>query len=142
MLGSLGGIGSLVRNLVGQGWYLLVATLGALAAFPFRLRMRRGLNDRDLLLALLLLTALGLLVESALQFPTYDRPDAIIYGRYTEVVVPPLLALALVRLRERRRRVLPATILIGLATVATVLAVRIGLWAPASTARTGGPDGG
>jgi hypothetical protein len=121
MFESLGGIGNLARNLVGEGWYLLVATLGALAAFPFGLRTRRRLNDEDLLLALLLLTAIGLLVESALQFPTYDRPDTIIYGRYTEVVVPPLLALALVRFRERRRRLLPATILIGVATVATAL---------------------
>lgn len=103
-LESADGIGAFFRNLVGQSWYLAVATLGVLvaAALPRRSLTLRFTPSR-VVLALALLTGLGLLVESALSFPTTDRPDMLIYGRYTDVVVPPLLALALVRLADVRR---------------------------------------
>ena len=103
---SAGGIGAFLRNLVGQSWYLAVATLGVLlaAALPVDWRAWRSrFTASRAVLALLLLTGLGLLIESALSFRTTDRPDMLVYGRYTDVVVPPLLALALVRLDVLRR---------------------------------------
>ena len=122
---SVGGIGAFLRNLVGQSWYLAVATLGVLlaAALPFDWRsVRLRFTPARAVLALVVLTGLGLLVESALSFRTTDRPDMLIYGRYTDVVVPPLLALALVRLNETRRiRVGIVMVLLVVATAATAL---------------------
>lgn len=122
---SLGGIGAFVRNFVGQSWYLAVATLGVLvaAAVPFDPRtLRLRFTPARVVLALSVLTAVGLLVESALSFRTADRPDLLIYGRYADVVVPPLLALALVRL-DAQRRIRIGFVAGGLAvwTVATAL---------------------
>jgi hypothetical protein len=122
---SVGGVGAFLRNFVGQSWYLAVATLGVLlaAALPVEWRgVRLRFTPARTVLALAVLTALGLLVESALSFRTTDRPDMLIYGRYTDVVVPPLLALALVRLTAGSRvrvGVVLATLVI--ATAATVL---------------------
>jgi len=106
-LESIGGVGAFLRNLAGQVWYPVVASLGVFVAAVAsigrgHLRLRRP-SSSELVLALALLTGLGLLVESALSFRTLDRPDMLVYGRYTDVVVPPLLALALVRLRAGRR---------------------------------------
>jgi hypothetical protein len=119
-LDSIGGIGAFVRNLVGQGWYLIVAPLGVLVAAVSRPHVRR-LTSQDALVAVLLVTGLGLLVESALSFRTAERPDLLVYGRYTEVVVPPLLALALVRIRRTRFPVAAAVATIVVTTFATVL---------------------
>jgi hypothetical protein len=127
-LESAGGIGAFLRNLVGQSWYLAVATLGVLlaAALPSEWRrVRLRFTPPQVVLALLLLAGLGLLVESALSFRTTDRPDMLVYGRYTDVVVPPLLALALVRLSAGRR------IRLGV-----VLGVLVSLTAAAALLRT------
>ena len=125
---SVGGIGAFLRNIVGQLWYLMVASLGVLvaAAAPPRewlasLR-RRQVSSSGLILILALLTGLGLLIESALSFRAADRPDMIIYGRYTDVVVPPLVALALVRLGAGRRyRVAAVVTALAVTTVAVAL---------------------
>jgi hypothetical protein len=63
--------------------------------------VRRDAAAGDVLLALLLLVTVGLLVVSALSFPNPSRPDHVVYGRYVEVVAPPLLAVALARLAGR-----------------------------------------
>jgi hypothetical protein len=124
-LESLGGVAAVLRNLAGQVWYPIVATLGVFVAAissigKDRLRRRRP-SPSELVLALALLTGLGLLVESALSFRTIDRPDMLVYGRYTDVVVPPLLALALVRLRPPRRWRLG--VVLAVIAVTTVVAV-------------------
>jgi hypothetical protein len=120
---SVGGIGAFLRNIVGQSWYLAVATLGVLlaAAVPLdRRALRLRFTPARAVLALLLLTALGLLIESALSFRTADRPDLLIYGRYVDVVVPPLLAFALVRLDAGRR--VRAGFVVGVLVVSTAAA--------------------
>jgi hypothetical protein len=125
-LESIGGVGALLRNTAGQSWYLLVAPLGLLLAavstfVPPRLR-RRHVSPAELVLALGGLAGLGLLVESALSFRTVDRPDMLVYGRYTDVVVPPLLALALVRLGAGPRfRAVAVLATVAATTVVTVL---------------------
>lgn len=124
---SADGIGAFLRNLVGQSWYLAVATLGLLlaAAFPVDWRSWRArFTPSRAVLTLALLTGLGLLVESALSFRTTDRPDMLVYGRYTDVVVPPLLALALVRLSALRRIRLGVVLAVLVASTAAAALLR------------------
>jgi len=123
------GIAAFVRNLVGQAWYLAVASLGVLVAAAASLPSRRlrqlPRSPAEVVVALAVLAGLGLLVESALSFPSIDRPDMLIYGRYTEVLVPPLLAVALVRLgtlSRYRTAVLSTTIVLVSAAVALLRA--------------------
>lgn len=136
---SLAGVGAFLRNLAGQAWYLAVAPLGILLAAamtvdPRRLR-RLPRSPSEVVLTLALLAGLGLLVESALSFRNADRPDMIVYGRYTEVVVPPLLAVALVRLGARRRvRAVTLSALI-LAASGLVALLRIGIHPPGKANR-------
>jgi hypothetical protein len=96
------GLRTVLANLIGQSWYLLVATFGlaAAAAWDF-FRPRAGEDERPapVLGVLLALTAL-LLAISASAFPERTRPDMLIYGRYTEVVAPALVAFGLVALRR------------------------------------------
>jgi len=97
-----GGFRTALANLVGQSWYLLVATFGlaGAAAWDFFGR-RRSTNAEErpapVLGILLALTALLLLISAA-AFPERTRPDMLIYGRYTEVVAPALIAFGLAAL--------------------------------------------
>lgn len=100
---AFGGLRTALANFVGQSWYLLVATFGlaAVAAGDF-IAGRRHRDDvaerfRPILGVLLALTTL-LLVVSAAAFPERTRPDMLIYGRYTEVVAPALIAFGLAAL--------------------------------------------
>jgi hypothetical protein len=109
-----GGLRTALANLVGQSWYLLVATFGlaGAAAVDFFRRGRaatRGETGPPAVLgALLALTAL-LLVISAAAFPERTRPDMLIYGRYAEIASPPLIAFGFAALaaapRPSRRRI-------------------------------------
>jgi len=135
---DVSGVLAIGRNLVGQTWYVAVAGLGVLVLAAFvdggrvaRRFRRREADTRTLVLLLLLVLSAGLLVVSVLSFPTVDRPDVLIYGRYVEIVLPPLLALALVRLakREGRGRVLPALAVVVALTVA-VAGIRAGIHPP------------
>lgn len=103
--GTAHGLAGLARNLVGQTWYVVVATLGVVLAFGIGSWRREllTLRRRDAatsakLLALLLAMLAGLLVVSALSFHEVERPDMLVYGRYVEVVLPPILAIGLARL--------------------------------------------
>jgi hypothetical protein len=105
------GLRTALANLVGQSWYLLVATFGlaAAAVADFATARRRGRRGDDaderrlpILGVLLALTALLLLVSAA-AFPERTRPDMLIYGRYTEVVAPALIAFGLAALSRVRR---------------------------------------
>lgn len=99
------GLRTVLANLAGQSWYLLVATFGLAAAAVadfaggWRRREQDGAGERRLpiLGILLALTALLLLVSAA-AFPERTRPDMLIYGRYTEVVAPALIAFGLAAL--------------------------------------------
>ncbi|HYQ79492.1 MAG TPA: hypothetical protein VEP91_10340 [Solirubrobacterales bacterium] len=92
-----GGLRTALANLVGQTWYLLVATFGLAAVAVAEFRQRRA----PLLGVLLALTAL-LLAISASAFPERSRPDMLIYGRYAEVVAPALIAFGLAALSGMR----------------------------------------
>jgi hypothetical protein len=123
------GVTAVARNLVGQTWYVIVASLGLLLTVAvvdgrmFVNRVRRGDLDGSALVILLLLAAgAGLLVVSALSFRTVSRPDILVYGRYVDVVMPPLVAMALVRLtrHDRQDRLGIALAVVAAATAAVV----------------------
>lgn len=109
------GIRTAVANVLGQTWYLLVATFGlAAVVLGDYLRGRPRRSDgraaspepsRPIVAVLLILTGLLLLV-SASAFPERTRPDMLIYGRYAEIASPALIAFgisALARGRVGRR---------------------------------------
>lgn len=93
-----GGLRTVLANLVGQTWYLLVATFGLAAAAAADFARRRA----PLSGVLLALTVL-LLAISAAAFPERTRPDMLIYGRYAEVVAPALIAFGLAALPQLSR---------------------------------------
>lgn len=126
------GIRTALGNLIGQTWYLLVATFGlagvVLGGF---LSDRRRTGDREsaapdpshpIAAVLLALTGLLLLI-SASAFPERTRPDMLIYGRYAEIVAPALVAFGiatLARLRPTLRLAWPlagVAVLTGAATL-------------------------
>jgi hypothetical protein len=137
-LGHVGALLSVARNLVGQTWYVMVASLGVIVVFALAggLRglttvRRRDAGTPELVLALMLATGAALLVLSALSFRVVERPDMFIYGRYVEVIVPPLLAVALARLPALRRSVRPLAALGAVVlTTAAVVVLRLGLDPP------------
>lgn len=137
-LGDVGALLSVARNLVGQTWYVMGASLGVIVVFAVGggLRglttvRRRDAGTPELVLALTLATGAALLGLSALSFRVVERPDMFIYGRYVEVIVPPLLAVALARLPALRGSVRPLAALgaVGLTTAAVVV-LRLGLDPP------------
>ncbi|HET7510297.1 MAG TPA: hypothetical protein VFJ65_08635, partial [Solirubrobacterales bacterium] len=103
---AFGGARTVLTNLIGQSWYLLVATFGlaAAAAVDFFAAWRRrttanAARPEPILGVLLALTALLLLISAA-AFPERTRPDMLIYGRYAEVAAPALIAFGLVALTK------------------------------------------
>jgi hypothetical protein len=117
-------------NLAGQTWYLFVSTFGltAVVVAGAVTHLRRRVAGAGVLIApivaiLLALTAL-LLAISAAAFPVRTRPDMLVYGRYVEIVAPPLIAFGLAAIS---RTALPPKLLRSLAaalvllTAATVL---------------------
>lgn len=112
-LGHFEGLRTAFANLLGQTWYLLVATFGLAAVVagefvrgrPRRDREEAGSPDpsRPVVAVLLALTALLLLI-SASAFPERTRPDMLIYGRYVEVVAPALIAFGIAALALARAR--------------------------------------
>ncbi|MEA2219215.1 MAG: hypothetical protein QOJ35_1841 [Solirubrobacteraceae bacterium] len=133
------GMLAVVRNLAGQGWYLLTATLGiVLLVAPLavaRLRTGRG-RPGDVVLAAMLMATAGLLVVSALWFATTTRPDQLIYGRYVEPLVPALVAVGLALLVRAERGVPVRALVAGLAALTVVVAaLRVGADVPGEASR-------
>lgn len=127
------GLRTALANLLGQTWYLLVATFGLAAVVLGDFLSRREGNEesrpadlsRPIVAVLLALTGLLLLI-SASAFPERTRPDMLIYGRYVEVVSPALIAFgvaALARARSTRPVTWP---LVGFAALtALVVLIRV-----------------
>ena len=127
------GIVAVLRNLAGQAWYVLVATLGIALLLCSRLPALAGARagartQAGRLLALLLATTAGLVVLSAVWFASSTRPDQLIYGRYTEPVVPAIVAVGLALLAGSGRPSRPGVLAAGLlALTAAVAALRSGI---------------
>ncbi|MGN6274816.1 MAG: hypothetical protein ACTHNP_02665 [Solirubrobacterales bacterium] len=103
------GLRTAAANLIGQSWYLLVATFGlaAAAAADFlvgrRHRAEATAERPPPVLGVLLALTVLLLLISAAAFPERTRPDMLIYGRYTEIAAPALIAFGLIALARVRR---------------------------------------
>lgn len=113
------------RNLFGQTWYLLVASL-ALPVGAFAVaRARRALvrSGGLVVVALLALVTAGLVAVSALTFTEDYRPDQFIYGRYTEIVMPCAIALALALVVPALRtvRIWPVLVVVIISSVVVAL---------------------
>jgi hypothetical protein len=133
---------AVLRNLLGGAWYLLVASFGLLAMLipnvvgkSWRGLRRRGFSSEDLSLGLLLTAMAGLLIVSALWFAEPTRSDQLVYGRYVEPVVPPLIAVgvAMLMARSLRPRVSRVFCVFAVLTV-VVAALRAGAEFPGESA--------
>ena len=115
---AFGGLRTVLANLFGQAWYLLVATFG-LAAVTVADFARRRAPLSGVLVALTVL----LLLVSAAAFPERSRPDMLIYGRYTEIVAPALIAFGLAALPQvwSRRLAWPLAAFGGLTALVVVI---------------------
>lgn len=113
---QLGGLRTVLANLIGQTWYLLVATFG-LAAVAVADFARR----RDPITGVLVTLTVLLLLISAAAFPERERLDQLIYGRYAEIVAPALIAFGLAALPQLRTRLVWALAGFGALTVLVVL---------------------
>lgn len=129
-LGSLGNVGALG---MGQYWYVFVATfglvvlglvyVGARLVPPRPLRRHPTLDwaaggetaGAPVVSAFLMGSLIGLTVLVGLFLRPPMRPDHVVYGRYVEILVPPLLALGLVRLWTAPVRRLVVELSIGAA---------------------------
>lgn len=129
-LGSLGNVGALG---MGQYWYVFVATFGlvvlglvdtgARLAPPRPLRRHPTLGwaagretaGAPVVSAFLVGSLVGLTMLVGLFLRPPMRPDHVVYGRYVEILVPPLLALGLVRLWTAPIRRLVVELSIGAA---------------------------
>lgn len=118
------GLRTALANLVGQSWYLLVATFGLAAAAAWSFLRPRGAGEEGprapVLGVLLALTGLLLLI-SASAFPERTRPDMLIYGRYTEIVAPALIAFGLAALAAVRSKASRALFGLGALTALVVV---------------------
>ena len=98
------GLRTAFANLIGQSWYLLVATFCLAAALlgDFVVRRRSGEERPAPVLGVLLALTVLLLLISAAAFPERTRPDMLIYGRYAEVAAPPIVAFGIAALARAR----------------------------------------
>jgi prepilin signal peptidase PulO-like enzyme (type II secretory pathway) len=127
---------------LGQYWYVVVATYGLallglahigdllLGGNPssrhprLAWAVRRETAGAAVVGAFLLASTIGLSVLVGLFLLPPRRSDHVVYGRYVEILVPPLLALGLVRLwSERTRRVVSELLIGGVVALAAGLIV-------------------
>ena len=120
--------------LVGQAWYLLVSTVGVVVYGTVELV--RAARDRELGPArrdavLVLVVAVCCIAPSVLFMANRFRPDQIVYGRYNDVVIVPILVVGLgfLATTTATRRVvtmMSASIAISIACAAALLIWRRG----------------
>jgi hypothetical protein len=139
---DLGSVKNVAALGLGQYWYVVVATYGlAVLGLAYigellregnppsrRLRLawavRRETAGAPVVAVFLLASAVGLMVLVGLFLLPPRNPDHVVYGRYVEILVPPLLALGLVRLwSDRTQRVVPELLIGGLVALAAGLIV-------------------
>lgn len=138
-------VGSMSASAIGQFWYLLVTTAGVFGVGVFVLaraaarRRSEGADDPDgpaRADAVLVLLAAGSLVALSIVFMTDRwRPDQVVYGRYNDAVVGPVVLVGLGWL-VRARAVAVARVMGGVALVAIGLATAL-WWLRADELRQG-----
>lgn len=134
VLARIGKVGPLARTAVGQLWYQLVTTvgfggLGAITLGRAALRRGRPPSARD---ARIVLAAVLPVLALSIVFTTDRwRPDHIVYGRYNDVAMAPVVLVGLAAaLRASRRRLLVD----GAAVAVTTAVCGVVLWATSNEA--------
>ncbi len=111
---SVSGMGHFLRNLTGQGWYLLAATFGLAAVgfvylvitvwqnhrmvYPGPSEADSQMSETITSLYILLLAVGSYALSAAFFIDRLDRIDKLFYGRYSESFLPLLLIAAVVYL--------------------------------------------
>ena len=123
--------GALLDSFIGQMWYQLVASVGMVGvgtAVVVGAVLRPGPHLRRSDAAVILVTTAPLVATSVTFMAGRARPDQLVYGRYVDAVIWPVVALGLAwtldRARAvdgRRRSLLPAAV--GAVTIVSGIVV-------------------
>jgi hypothetical protein len=129
---DLGAVENVAALGMGQYWYVFVATFGLVVLGLVQVAAASRGTGRVAAVAVFLLgSVVGLAVLVGLYLRPPVRPDHVVYGRYLEILVPPLLALGLVRLWTTRLRRVALELAVGaavaLAATATIMSYAGGL---------------
>ena len=116
------GIGPVLISLAGQSWYLLASTLGVVAfgavglVGAMRGRQQRPTRSDAVVVSMLVLACAGL---SVVFMAGRLRADQVVYGRYVDAVMAPVLVVGLARLADSARSVRDrwTTALVAVATM-------------------------
>lgn len=115
-------VGPLVVAAAGQWWYLVVSSAGLVGfgvwGLARRIRDHESTERRSALIVAA--STLGCVVLSVAFMSARDRPDRIVYGRYNDAVIAPILVIGIAILvgAVGRRRLTIATGMIGWSLVA------------------------
>lgn len=122
-------IGPLLVSAAGQSWYLLVSSLGVVGFGVWGLA--RGIRGHDRALprrgdAVIVAGAVGACVVLSIVFMSArTRPDHVVYGRYDDAVMAPVLIVGIATLVDHLRRRTRATIALATWTSTLLTAVVI-----------------
>lgn len=124
----------LLREMAGQGWYLLASTLGLgfVGGVVCAVRARRLATSRrepgDATAVFVLVSAVLFLLLGSLQLVEASRGDQFVYGRYVETCAPVLFVVAVTALAKGWPRVrrwwLVACVLVVAVPIAMTAALR------------------
>lgn len=110
-------VGPLVVSAAGQWWYLVVSSAGLVGfgvwGLARRIRDREPAKRRSAVIVAA--STLGCVVLSVAFMSARDRPDRIVYGRYNDAVIAPILVIGIAVLigAVGRRHLVAATGIIG-----------------------------
>jgi len=134
---DLGALENVAALGMGQYWYVFVATFGLVVLGLVQVAAAsRGTRGVAAVAVFLLGSVIGLAVLVGLYLRPPVRPDHVVYGRYLEILVPPLLALGLVRLWTTRLRRVALELAVG---AAVALAATMTIMSYAGGLATRGP---
>lgn len=121
ILTSWKGMKAFIISFIGKTYYIIVATMGLVGAAV--VGMVRELGNKKSKVAYinmyLILNLLGALVINSIFMMYAERQDTLIYGRYTEHIVGPLLFFGVLYLWQHRVSVKANLIIIGVCILAT-----------------------
>jgi hypothetical protein len=149
---DLGALKTVAALEIGQYWYVFVTTfglavvgLGRAAAYlvPRGRLSRRAVSSAAaretggaaMVSAFLVGSTIGLATLVGLFYRAPVTPDQVVYGRYIEILVPPLVALGLIRLWTAPIRRLLIELAVGSAVAAVASLIIIRLYAGSFVAR-------
>lgn len=121
---------AIALSATGQVWYQLVATAGlaGVGAVALVAAARRGQPGRSPAAARIAVVTIAALVGLSMVFMSDRlRPDQVVYGRYNDAVVTPLVLVGIAALVTTRRRHLIRTF-VALGAVTVVAAAALDVW--------------